>query len=370
MQQKPNTFLSINLKALVHNYLFFRSKLQEKTKFLAVIKAFAYGHEASEIAKTLEELQVAYFAVAYVQEAVTLRKAGIKTPILVFHAQTSDIELCFKYQLEPCIYSFRVLQIFLELSEKHQTTGFPIHIMFNTGMNRLGFLAQDIAEILAVLSNTNHVKIASILSHLVASEHINKTDFTQNQIAVFSQIIRLFEKKLPYSFHQHIANSTGALNFPEAHFSMVRIGLGLYGYANDAQWNKHLKNVAVLHTIISQIHVINKGESVGYGPAFIAAKKTISATISLGYADGIPRSWGNGVGYATIGGKKASIIGNVTMDMLMLDVTEIKCEEGDQVLFFETQEIVEDLAKRTNTISYELLTAISQRVPRRIISID
>lgn len=367
MLQKPNTFLSVDLNALVHNYLFFKSKTKDSTKLVAVIKAFAYGHEAIEIAKYLESLEVDYFGVAYIQEGIKLRKAGIKTPIIVFHSQLSDIEECFKYQLEPSIYSFRVLNYFLELTNIHKLTNFPIHIMFNTGMNRLGFSQKDISQIVSLVSKNNNLKIASILSHLVASEDSNQKHFTQNQINLFSSIIDEFESQLPYSFDKHIANSTGVLNYSEAHFNMVRVGIGLYGYANDKKWTKRLRNVSKLHSIISQIHLIKKGESVGYNRVFKAEKKTISATISIGYADGIPRSWGNGVGYVTIKGEKAYILGNVTMDMLMVDVTNIACKEGDEVLFFETQEIVEDLALRTNTISYEVLTAISQRIPRIIV---
>ena len=370
MLQKPNTFLNVDLNALVHNYLFFKSKLKESTKFVAVIKAFAYGHEANEIAKVLEKFQVDYFAVAYIQEGIALRKAGIKTPIIVFHSQLSDIKECFQYNLEPNIYSFRVLNKFLELAKNFKASDFPIHIMFNTGMNRLGFSQKDISQIVFLISKNNNLKIASILSHLAASEDPNQKKFTQNQINHFIGIIDKLECQLPYSFNKHLANSTGLLNYPEAHFNMVRVGIGLYGYANDKKWTKKLKNVGILHAIISQIHIIEKGESVSYNRTFKAKKRTVSATISIGYADGIPRSWGNGVGYVTIKSEKAFILGNVTMDMLMVDITNITCKEGDEVLFFETQEITEDLALRTNTISYEILTAISQRITRISIPLN
>lgn len=366
MLQKPTTFLSVDLNALVHNYLFFKSKLKESTQFVAVIKAFAYGHEATEIAKALEKLQVDYFAVAYIQEAIELRKAGVKTPIIVFHSQLTDMEACFKYKLEPSLYSFRALNQFIELAKTHKVLAFPIHIMFNTGMNRLGFSQKDISQLLTKLSKTNNLKIASVLSHLVASEDSKEESFTKKQIHLFNEIIEVFSSQIPYRIATHIANSSGILNYPAAHFTMVRAGIGLYGYANDLKWTQKLKNVSKLHSIISQLHVIEKGESVGYNRAFKAKKRTISATISIGYADGIPRSWGNGVGYVTINGNKAYILGNVTMDMLMVDVTDIVCDEGDEVLFFETQEIVTDLAIRTHTISYEILTAISKRVPRII----
>jgi alanine racemase len=187
---------------------------------------------------------------------------------------------------------------------------------------------------------------------------------------VFKAITLQLKKALPYSFKRHISNSSGIVNYPEAHFDLVRLGIGLYGYANDWKWTQQLKNVSTLYSVISQIHVVNEGESVGYNRSFKAQQKTKSATISLGYADGIPRSWGNGVGFVTINDKEATVIGNVCMDTLMVDVTNIDCKEGDIVLFFNTKKNVEEMAARTKTISYELITAISQRMPREIVPID
>ena len=362
------TFLSIDIKALLHNFIFFRSKIKRKTKIVGVVKAFSYGHEASVIAKALEKNKVDYFGVAYVQEGVSLRKAGITTPILVFHPQAHDIEQCIDYQLEPSIYSFRILAIFLKLMSVRDLKDYKIHLKFNTGMNRLGFEIKDSKKIIEIITQDNYLKVASIFSHLVASEDLKESKFTNTQVKKYKQITAFFEDNLPYSFIKHIANSTGVLNYPDFHFDMVRIGIGLYGYANDIKWTAKLKNVAKLYSIISQIHTLEKGESVGYNRAFIANKMTRVATVPIGYADGIPRRWSKGVGFFTINGKKAIILGNVCMDMIMIDITDIDCKEGDQVSVFDNQNTLEELATRTGTISYELLTDISIRVPRIVIN--
>jgi len=369
MSNRVGTFLSVNLNALVHNYNFFKSRLNEKTKIVAVIKAFSYGHEANAIAKALEKEKVAYFGVAYVKEGVSLRKAGITTPILVFHPQVHDIQLCIDYQLEPSIYGFRILDTISSLANNQDLEKFKIHLKFNTGMNRLGFKETDAVKLVHFFNENKQLKIASIFSHLVASEEFQEAEFTKKQAQKFQRITAIFKKGLPYTFIRHLDNTTGTLNYPEFHFDMVRVGIGLYGYANDLNWMKNLKNVAKLQTIISQIHIIEKGESVSYNRQFIATKRTKSATIAIGYADGIPRKWSKGVGFFTINGQKALILGNVCMDMVMIDVTNIDCQEGDVVYVFENQETLEELAKQTGTISYEILTDISIRVPRFVIDL-
>jgi len=366
MLQNPATFLRVDLNALKFNYQFFKSKLQDHTKILAVIKAFAYGHEAVAIAKKLEKEKVAYFAVAYVQEGIHLRKSGVTTPILVLHPQQSDLKDCITYNLEPNLYSFKILYDLLKLLQDTDIVDFPIHLKFNSGLNRLGFSSQDIPLILEKITHSKKVKVASVFSHLVASEDFNEKDFTKLQIEKFSSIVARIEKGINYPFIKHLTNTSGILNYPEAHLDMVRVGIGLYGYANEEKWTAKLKNVGSLYSVISQIHTVSISESVGYNRAYIADKKTISATIPIGYADGIPRTWSKGIGYVSINGKKAPVLGNVCMDMIMVDITNIDCEEGDIVIIFDNQKTLEDLAQRSKTISYELLTAISQRVPRVI----
>lgn len=367
MPENPSTFLRVDLNALKFNYEFFKSKLSTDTKVLAVIKAFAYGHEAVSVAKKLEQEKVAYFAVAYIQEAVQLRNAGIASPILVLHPQHNDIDACIKYNLEPNIYSINLLTSFLHSLEEKRISDFPIHLKFNTGLNRLGFAKNEVSEILKKISRSNRVRIASVFSHLVASEDFDEKNYTKTQIEDYKNIVKAIEKEVKYPFIKHLTNTSGALNYPEARFDMVRIGVGLYGYANEEKWTKQLKNVGTLQSVISQIHSIEKGQSVGYNRAFVAAEKIISATIPIGHADGIPRTWGKGAGYVTINGEKAPTLGNVCMDMIMVDVSNIDCKEGDTVIIFDNQRTLEDLALRTNTISYEILTAISQRIPRVII---
>ncbi len=364
MPLKPSTFLRVDLNALQHNYRFVKSKLQKNTKILAVVKAFAYGHDAIAVAKKLEREKVAYFAVAYTHEAIQLRKANITTPILVLHPQYNDIDACVAYSLEPNIYSFKLLESLLCVLEKKAISKFPIHLKFNTGLNRLGFNEKELPELLTFLSNAKQVRVVSVFSHLVASEDLDEKSFTNKQIEAYKNIVTKIEKELNYPLIKHLTNTSGTLNYPEAHFDMVRIGIGLYGYANEEKWTRQLQNVGSLLSVISQIHSLEKGQSVGYNRAFVAVEKTRSATIPIGHADGIPRTWGKGVGYVTINGEQAPILGNVCMDMIMVDVSNIDCEEGDKVIIFDNQQTLEDLALRTKTISYELLTAISQRLPR------
>ncbi len=367
MSQDTGTLLSIDLNALLHNFLFFKSKLQSGVKLVPVIKAFAYGHDAIDIAKYLEKHNVDYFGVAYTHEGVALRKAGIKTPIMVFHSLIDDLNDSIDYQLEPNIYSFRILNKFIDVLKEKGINNFPINLKFNTGMNRLGFLKDDIPLIFEKITNSKVIRVNSVYSHLVASDDSKERNFTKKQINYFNEIREAVKKEISYPFLSHIANSSGIVNYPKAHFDMVRVGIGLYGYANNPKWTSKLKNVAKLQTLISQIQVLNKGDSVGYNRRFIAKEKTISATLPIGYADGIPRTWSRGVGFVSINGKKAPLLGNVCMDMIVVDVTNINCKEGDVVYIFDTQETLEELAKNTGTISYEILTAITQRVPRRIV---
>lgn len=364
MNKTHVTVLEIDTKAVIHNYHYFKSKLKPNTKFLGVVKAFAYGNEAVAIAKILENEGVDYLAVAFVDEGIALRKAGITKPILVLHPQTETLHHLLKYQLEPNLYSFRVLHQFIKEVKKANLQQYPIHIKFNTGLNRLGFKPTDVVEVISILKNQKDVFLTSIFSHLVASEDLNEREFTLNQITAFNEIAKQINEKLNINPIKHLTNTSGVINYPEAHFDMVRVGIGLYGFGNDAHETAQLKNVGTLKSVISQIHTINSGESIGYNRAFISSEMIKSATIPIGHADGIHRNLGNKVGYVTINNQQAFILGNVCMDMIMVDVTHIDCEEGDEVFIFKNQENVEDLATRSNTISYEIITGISQRIPR------
>lgn len=367
MPKAAETVLEIDLNALEHNYRYLRSKISSETKFMAVVKAFAYGSDAAKIAEKLEDLGVDYFAVAYVKEGVALRDSGIKLPILVLHPQPVNFEVLIERGLEPSLYAPKILREFLKTAEKHRQKSYPVHLKFNTGLNRLGFWENDVSYIKEQLQGRNEIKIVSVFSHLAASEDLKEQDFSNAQITTFKKISKEVEKMLGYSPFRHILNTSGILNYPNAQFDLVRSGIGLYGYGNDPSFDAELKPVASLKTIISQIHKIEPNESVGYNRAYKADHYRVTATLPLGHADGIGRHYGNGKGYVLIDEKRAPIIGNVCMDMIMIDITGIECREGDEVVVFGDGFSAEELASAAGTISYELLTAISQRVPRVFI---
>ncbi|WP_298237302.1 alanine racemase [uncultured Algibacter sp.] len=367
MPKAQETILEIDLNALKHNFDYLKSKLQPETKFLAVVKAYGYGSDACEIAKHLQELEVDYLAVAYVNEGVLLREAGITKPILVLHPQTVNFKKLIANCLEPSLYNPKVLTEFIAIASKKNQTDYPVHIKFNTGLNRLGFWENDVAFIASKLKQTKTIKVASIFSHLAASEDLTEKEFSLNQIKTFKSITDNFLNIIDYKPVLHLCNTSGILNYPEAHLNMVRSGIGLYGFGNCKKENKHLKPIGTLKTIISQIHQIEKGESVGYNRAFKSNNFLKTATLPIGHADGIGRQYGNGKGFVIINGQKAPIIGNVCMDMIMVNITNIDCKEGDEVIVFGQEATAEALAEVVNTISYELITSISQRVKRIFI---
>lgn len=364
MPKATETILEIDLNAVGHNYRFLTSKLKEKTKVLGVVKAMGYGSDAVTVAKELVALGVDYFAVAYTAEGVLLRDAGIETPILVLHPQPANFETIIDRCLEPGIYAARVLKAFVTIAEKKKQLNYPIHIKFNTGLNRLGFLKNDVEWISDRLSETKSVKVRSIYSHLAASEDLSEKTFTLSQIDSFKNISSALIANIGYTPILHQSNTSAIINYPEAHFDMVRTGIGLYGYGNDEAVDKNLTPVAALKSVISQIHTIKPGESVGYNRAHEASGYERTATIPIGHADGIPRALGNERANVYIHGKPAPIIGNVCMDMLMIDITNIDCSEGDEVEIIGPHQTAVQLAASMGSISYELLTAISQRVKR------
>jgi alanine racemase len=365
MNNSP-TILEINTSAVLHNLQYFKSLIKKNTNILVVIKAFGYGSDAIEIANIVKN-DVIYLAVAYAQEGIALRKAGIKTPILILHPQISNLEEIVKFDLEPNLYNKFILSAFLKLADANNLKNYPIHIKFNTGLNRLGFRGDEMEYIASRLLENKSISIISIFSHLAASEDKNERKYSLSQISEFKRIAKSFVNYFDFKPMMHMTNTSGIINYPQAHFDMVRLGIGLYGFANDEEETLKLKNVLSLKSIISQINIVEKGESVGYNRAFKASKFLKTATIPIGHADGISRRLGNGKGYVQIKNKKAIIVGNVCMDMIMVDISDIDCKEGDEVIIFDTQKTVEELAKNSDTISYELLTAISQRVRRKVV---
>lgn len=367
MPKAKETVLEIDLGALTHNFNYLKSKLKPTTKFLAVVKAFAYGSDSIEIAKHLEHLNVDYFAVAYTKEGVVLRDAGIKTPILVLHPQQVNFNTIIERCLEPSLYNAKVLNAFIKIAEEQSQANYPVHIKFNTGLNRLGFWENDVDYIVSKLKTTKSIKVKSIFSHLAASEDKDEIEFTNKQIESFKLISKALENHMGYKPWLHLCNTSGVLNYSEAHFDMVRCGIGLYGFGNSAKEDENLFPVASLKSVISQIHKIEKGETVGYNRAYKAKGFEKTATIPIGHADGISRIYGNKNGYVKINGCKAPIIGNVCMDMIMVNISDIDCKEGDEVILFDAANKASDLAESANTISYEIITSISQRVKRSII---
>ena len=368
MPKTTETVLEIDLTALGKNYHYLKSRIKDTTKLLGVVKAFAYGSDAVIIAKELEALGVDYLAVAYVNEGVILRDVGIKTPILVLHPQPENFETLIDRCLEPSLYNESVLKQFIKIASEKKQLNYPVHLKFNTGLNRLGFNEAEVDKIISELNATSTIKITSLFSHLAASEDLTEKYFSQSQISTFKNIAKNISSKLSYQPKLHMSNTSGILNYPDAQFDMVRAGIGLYGFSNIPEEQKNFTPIATLKSVISQIHIIKKGDSVGYNRAFKSEGTIVTATIPIGHADGISRAYGNGKGFVYIDNKKATIIGNVCMDMLMVDVSDIDCEEGDEVIVFNEKYTAEQLAESAGTISYELLAGLSQRIERKFIN--
>ncbi len=363
-QKVHQTVLEINLTALLHNLQQYQHILLPSTKLMAMVKAFSYGSGSYEIANLLQFQKVDYLAVAYADEGVELRKGGISLPIMVMNPEIASFEALVQYQLDPAIYSFDLLHSFDEYLKKQGLEQFPIHIELETGMNRLGFDTSTVLLLAEELKASN-CKIQTVFSHLAASDDPDQKEFTLLQAEKFKTACELLKKELACSFITHIANSAAIVNYPELQLDMVRLGIGLHGIDGSTGHPLYLKEVATLKTTIAQIKKLKKGETVGYGrKTAIKQNKTI-ATVRLGYADGYPRRLGNGVGRMWVNGQLAPVIGSVCMDMTMLDISGIPgLEEGDEVIVFGKDISVEQVAKWADTIPYEIMTGISQRVKR------
>jgi len=363
-EKTHETVLEINLDAISHNLNFYKSKLKPSTKIMVMVKAFGYGNGSYEIAKLLAHHKVDYLGVAFADEGVELRKAGIKTPIIVMNPENSAFSTMIAYQLEPEIYNLTELQAFLKIAESQNLYQYPVHLKLNTGMNRLGFTNKDFDVLVNLLNSTRLVQIMSIFSHLATSDQPEEQAFTMHQIHTFNEWSTVLKASLKSNPILHILNTSGIFNYSEHQLDMVRIGIGLYGVGNHEEENIKLQNVATLKTIILQINEVNAGESVGYGRRYVAKETKQIATIPIGYADGIRRSYGNEVGYVLVNGKKAPIVGSVCMDMLMVDVSKCNASVGNEVIVFGNDLRITEVAKLWNTIPYEVMTSISQRVKR------
>ena len=368
IQQKAHeTVLEINLNAIVHNLNYFRSKINPDTKIMAMVKAFSYGSGSFEIANILQFHRVGFLAVAYADEGIELRKAGITMPIMVMNPEEQSYDAMIQYNLEPEIYSFRVLSLFEETikrSEHNLAQPIPIHIKLDTGMHRLGFNEDEVNELIVRIKNNKYLKIKSVFSHLAAADEAEHDDFTKLQIKKFDEMSEKIMGHFTYPIMKHILNSAGISRFAEAQYDMVRLGIGLYGIGTNASEQAQLQNVSTLKTSISQIKNIPANETIGYSRKGLALRDMQIATVPIGYADGLSRKLSGGKGKMIVKGKAAPIIGNVCMDMCMIDITDINANENDEVIVFGEAYPITEVAKDVGTIPYEILTNVSRRVKR------
>ncbi len=367
LQQKTHeTVLEIDLNALVHNLNYYRSMVDPGVKIMAMVKAFSYGSGSYEIANVLQFHQVDYLTVAYADEGVELRKSGIKLPIMVMNPDEESFDAIIKYQLEPEIYSFRVLKMLeaalLRMTSNSQTVG--IHIKIDTGMHRLGFDPIEVDELINQIKGRATISVKSVFSHLAASDNVSSDDFTRHQISLFRMISDRISYEFDYPILRHIANTAAITRFPEARFDMVRIGIGLYGIAPMPEEQEFLQNVSTLRSVISQIKHVQPNDTVGYNRRYKAKKETTIAIVPIGYADGLSRALSNGIGHLKVRGKLTPIVGSICMDMTMIDITCINAQEGDEVLIFGKDLPITRLADEMGSIPYEILSSISQRVKR------
>ncbi len=368
-QKTHSTVLEIELTAIGHNLRTYRKLLKADTKIMIMVKALSYGSGSFEIANVLQFNKVDYLAVAYEDEGIALRNAGITLPIMVMNPNPKSFDLMVQHRLEPEIYSLSHLNRFLEFLQTavtNITLPYPVHLKMDTGMHRLGFEKEDLPQLIKRLINSPYIKVVSAFSHLAASEDEQHDDFSYEQIVLFKELHTKLVDGLGYPIMHHILNSAGIIRFAhELETDMVRLGLGLYGIDSTGVLDTHLQNVSTLKTYISQIKTIKAGETIGYGRLGKAKRKTTIATVGIGYGDGLSRQLGNGKGKMLVKGKAAPIIGNVCMDMCMLDVSKIKnVNEGDEVIVFGKAHPINQLAKWQNTIPYEIMTGISGRVKR------
>lgn len=360
-QKRHSTVMEVNLSAMIHNLAYYKKVVGKNVKVLPMVKASSYGSGSYEVAEALLREGVDYFAVAYLDEGIALRERDINTPIIILNANVDDYDLILKHSLQPEIYSLYTLDKFIEICTERGFTNYPIHIKMDTGMNRLGFSEVDLPVLRTVLKANPCVSVESVFSHL-SSADIPENDFeTHRQIALFEKMSEGINYKL-----RHLCNSAGMERFPEAHYDMVRLGIGLYGISPIG--GNALENVNSLHTIVLQVRDVKKGTHIGYGMRGYADKDMTLATVGIGYADGLHRALGNGVWSMRVRGAQALIVGNICMDTCMLDVTGLNVKEGDSVVVFESSQDICRMAKLLGTIPYEILTSISARIKRVYIS--
>ena len=356
------TILEVNLSAIVHNFNVYRSKLKPETKMVCMVKASGYGVGSYELAKTLQEHHCDYLAVAVADEGAALRKEGITIPIIVMNPEFSSFNTLFEYNLEPEVYSFRLLNAMIRETERRGIIAYPVHVKIDTGMHRLGFQPEEVVALCERLKTQSGVRVRSVFSHLVGSDSYVFDDFTHEQIEKFQHAAAALEEGLEHKVIKHILNTGGIERFTEYQMDMVRLGIGLYGVS--ASGMAGLQTVSTLKTTILQIQHVPAGDSIGYSRRSYVNRDSRIAIIPIGYADGLDRHFSNGHGEVVVRGKRCPIIGNICMDACMVDVTDCDAEEGDSVIVFGKELPVEELSDRLKTIPYEILTSVSPRVKR------
>ncbi len=361
-QKKHTTRIEINLQALAHNLNHFRSLLKPGTKTMVMVKALSYGSGRHEIAGILQFQRVDYLGVAIADEGVSLRNAGINLPVMVMNPESESFDTIIQHRLEPEIYSFGILDLFYKAVSRNQEINYPIHIKLDTGMHRLGFLQDQTDELCRELGKYKNVHVCSVFSHLAGSDEKRFDEFTLTQIENFRKASEKIIQSLGYPVIRHILNTSGIERFPEAQFDMVRLGIGLYGISCVDQ--SKLRNVSTLKSTILQIKRVEPGETVGYSRSGRPVRSSLIGIVPVGYADGLNRKLGNGNGCFIVRGKPAPTIGNICMDMTMIDITGIGAAEGDEAIIFGEDNTVISLADKLGTIPYEILTNISDRVKR------
>jgi alanine racemase len=361
-EKKHNTRLEINLNALVSNLNYYRSLLREDTMMMVMVKALSYGSGSYEIANVLQFQRVDYLGAAIADEGAELRNAGITVPIMVMNPDHGSFDMIIRNRLEPEIFNFTSLKLFEQAVIRNQETGYPVHLKIDSGMHRLGFLEEETEKLCSYLKNNRNIIVKSVFSHLAATDEPVHDKFSVRQINAFVKTAATITGALGYPVIRHILNSSGIERFPEAQFEMVRLGIGIYGFSPSNQ--KKLRNVHSLKSTILQVKLVRANETVGYGRAGKAKKDTVIGVVPVGYADGLDRRLGRGIGKFLINDKFAPIIGNICMDMCMVDLTGIDAQEGDEVVIFGDKYPMTEMAKQLHTIPYEILTGVSHRVKR------
>ncbi len=360
-KQSHRTVMDIDLNAIETNINYFKSRLKPQTGIIAMLKASSYGNGIFEIANLCQYQRISAIGVAFPDEGVELRKGGIKLPILVMNPEEDNFKTMFEYGLEPQIYNFNSLRKVNKLAKKVENKIYPVHIKLDTGMHRSGFMSDEIDWLISELQEMNNIRVSTVFSHLAVADEPEQDEFTLQQLNLFDEMSKKLQQALPYKIKRHILNSAGIERFPKYQFDMVRLGIGMYGVSSI---NKPLHQVGTLKSAIAQIKTLKAGDTIGYGRKGVAKQNTVIATVPIGYADGLRRSLSNGKGAFWVNGKLAPIIGNVCMDICMIDITDISAKEGDSVEVFGKHIPLQTIAEQMDTIPYEVLTSISKRVKR------